>query len=65
MLSVIVKGSTRLISSFSLPTVAALVGAALSVWGLHMVYPPLAFVVPGVTLLGFGVWLALPVQRRR
>ena len=42
------------------PTLAAVVGAVLSVTGLHMVYAPLAFIVPGVALVAGGVWLALP-----
>lgn len=49
---------------FTVPTVAALVGAGLSVWGLHMVYPPLAYIVAGLGCLLAGLWLALPSRPR-
>lgn len=65
ILRAIANGSTRLLGLFTLPTVAALAGSALSVWGLHMVYPPLAFIAPGTALLAGGLWLALPAQRKR
>lgn len=65
ILGAIANGSTRLLSLFSLPTVAALVGVALSVAGLHMVYAPLAYIVPGAALVGGAVWLALPPATRR
>ena len=51
---------------FSPSTVAVLAGAALTVIGLHLVYPPLAYIVPGVTLVIGGLWLAgLPLARGR
>lgn len=34
----------------------ALAGAALTVYGLALVYAPLAWIVPGAALLSFGVW---------
>lgn len=53
-----------IIGLFSIPTVAVLVGAALTVWGLHMVYPPAAYIVPGVLLMLSGLFLALPARPR-
>lgn len=64
MLSIAAYGSKQLRESLSLPTVAALAGSVLSVVGLHMVYPPLAYIVPGAALLTGGVWMALPQRRR-
>lgn len=62
----IANGSKRFLGLFSLPTVAALAGTALSVWGLWMVYPPLALIIPGALSLGFGMWLAgIDVRRKR
>ena len=63
--SIVAYGSKQLRELLSLPTVAALVGVALSVVGLHMLFPPLAYIVPGAALVGFGVWLALPPAKRR
>lgn len=62
ILSLVANGSKRLLGLFTLPTVAALVGTALSVWGLHMVYEPLAFIVPGSALVAGALWLALPAR---
>lgn len=59
------NGSKRLISLFSPPTVAALAGAGLSVTGLHMVYAPLAYIVPGLSLLAFAAWWVAPLVRGR
>lgn len=64
ILSLVAHGSKQLAGLFTLPTVAALVGTVLSVWGLFLVYAPLAFIVPGAALVGFGVWLA-PASLRR
>ena len=63
--SIVANGSKQLRELLSLPTVAALVGVALSVVGLHMLFPPLAFIVPGVLLVVGALWLALPAKRRR
>jgi hypothetical protein len=52
------NGSTRVIGLLSPPTVAAVVGVALTAYGLFMLYEPLAFIVPGVFLTTFGLWLA-------
>lgn len=65
ILSIVAYGSKQLIGIFSLPTVAALAGIALSVVGLHMVYPPLAYIVPGLALVAGALWLALPPAKRR
>lgn len=43
---------------FSPPTVAALAGLGLTVYGLHMLYAPLAYLIPGGALTAFGLWLA-------
>lgn len=51
-------GSKRFIGLWTPPTVAALAGTVLTVMGLHMVYPPLAFIVPGTSLFLAGLWLA-------
>ena len=60
------NGSMRVVGLFSPSTVAVLAGAALTVIGLHLVYPPLAYIVPGVTLVIGGLWLAgLPLTRSR
>lgn len=64
ILSATANGSKRLITLFTLPTVAALLGAAVLIAGLHMLYPPLAYIVPGAGVLAFGVYLALPERKR-
>lgn len=64
ILSLVANGSKQLIALFSLPTVAALAGTALSVWGLWMVYAPLALIVPGAALVAGALWLALPQRPR-
>ena len=64
ILSAIANGSKRVVSLFSLPTVAALLGAAVLIAGLHMLFPPLAWIVPGAGALAFGVYLALPERKR-
>lgn len=64
ILSATANGSKRLIALFTLPTVAALLGAAVLIAGLHMLYPPLAYIVPGAGALAFGVYLALPERKR-
>jgi hypothetical protein len=43
----------------------ALGGFGLVGVGLYMMYPPLAFVVPGAALLTFGLWLAGVLPERR
>lgn len=61
------NGSRRLIGLFTAPTVAVLSGTGLLTAGLHMVYEPLAFIVPGAVLVMSGLWLAgvsLPVGKR-
>lgn len=68
ILSATAHGSTRLLRLFTPATLAALLGAALTAYGLYMVYPPLAFIVPGTALLAFGLWLAglgVPHRDRR
>jgi len=65
ILSLVANGSKQVISLLSLPTVAALVGAALSVVGLWMLFPPLALILPGTALLAGSLWLALPQAKRR
>jgi hypothetical protein len=65
MLRTTANGSKRVLSLFSPPTVAALAGAGLSVTGLHMLYPPLAYIVPGVSLLAFAAWWVAPLGRGR
>ena len=62
ILGVIANGSKRFLGFFSPPTVAALLGAALSVMGLHMLYPPLAYLVPGASLLAFAIWYVAPLS---
>lgn len=64
ILGAIANGSTRFLGLFTLPTVAALAGTALSVWGLWMVYAPLALIVPGAALVAGALWLALPQRPR-
>lgn len=65
ILSKVAYGSKQFLGLLSLPTVAALAGTALSVAGLWMVYPPLALILPGLSLLGGSLWLALPAKRQR
>lgn len=68
MMRSIANGSKRFIQGFSPPTVAALTGSALTAYGLHMLYAPLAYIVPGIALTWFGLWLAglsLPERRGR
>lgn len=65
ILSAIANGSTRVLSLFTLPTVAAILGAAVLIAGLHMLFPPLAWIVPGAGALAFGVYLALPERKRQ
>lgn len=68
ILGTIVKVGTRLIGLFSPPTIAALAGLGLTVYGLHMLYAPLAYLIPGGALTAFGLWLAglsLPQHRKR
>lgn len=60
------NGSKRLFGLLSAPTLAVLGGAGLLTTGLHMVYEPLAFIVPGLVLVVGGLWLAgvsFPVKR--
>lgn len=64
ILSAVAHGSKQLSGLFTLPTVAALLGAAVLIAGLHMLYPPLAYIVPGAGVLAFGVYLALPERKR-
>ncbi len=52
------NGSKRVLGLFSPPTVAALAGLGLTVYGLHMLYAPLAYLIPGGALTAFGLWLA-------
>lgn len=63
ILSATVNGSKRLIALFDLPTVAAILGFALLIMGLHMLYPPLAYIVPGAGFLAAGLYLALPERK--
>lgn len=58
IIDIIAKVSMRFLSLWSPATIAAIGGALLSVAGLHMVYPPLAYIVPGVVLLAFALWMA-------
>lgn len=58
ILTLTAKVGTRLIGLFDVPTCAALVGIGLTAYGLHMLFPPLAYIVPGAALLTFGLWLA-------
>lgn len=53
-----VHGSKQFVSLFSPSTVAALAGVALTAYGLHALYEPLAYIVPGLLLMIFGLWLA-------
>ena len=64
ILSTTANGSKRFGSLFTLPTVAAILGAAVLIAGLHMLFPPLAWIVPGAGALAFGVYLALPERKR-
>jgi hypothetical protein len=64
ILSVIANGSTRFLGLFTLPTVAAILGAVVLIVGLHQLFPPLAYIVPGAGALAFGVYLALPERKR-
>lgn len=50
---------------WSPPTLALIGGSALSVVGLHMVYPPLAYLAPGMCLLAFAIWWVAPAAARR
>lgn len=63
ILSATVNGSKRLIALFDLPTVAAILGFALLIMGLHMLYPPLAYIVSGAGFLAAGLYLALPERK--
>lgn len=47
---------TLVIDLLSLSTVAAFVGVALLIAGLHMIYQPLALIVPGAVLLAGAVY---------
>lgn len=38
----------------------SLTGLILTAVGLHMIYPPLALVIPGVLLMVVGAWGARP-----
>lgn len=58
ILATIANGSKRLLGLLSPSTVAALAGTALTAYGLHVLYPPLAYIVPGAALTLFGLWLA-------
>lgn len=51
------------LSLWSPATVAAIGGTVLSVAGLHMVYPPLAYIVPGAGLLALAGWMAAPPSK--
>ena len=65
ILSMTAEVGRRLIGLFTIPTVAALAGSALTVYGLRMIYDPLAYLVPGAVLVLFGLWLAgLPMSKR-
>lgn len=58
----ITQGSKRFCGSFlglfSPSTVTALGGITLLSYGLWSVYEPLAYIVPGLGLTAFGLWLA-------
>jgi ABC-type antimicrobial peptide transport system permease subunit len=49
-----VKVPKGVIGLLSVPTLAVLMGAGLLIWGLRMVYEPLAYIVPGACLLAIG-----------
>lgn len=48
----------RFFALFSPSTVSALVGILLTSYGLLQLYEPLAYIIPGLMLLAFGLWLA-------
>jgi hypothetical protein len=58
ILTAVVHGSKQLIGLLSPSTVAASVGVALTAYGLYGLYEPLAYIVPGLLLTAFGLWLA-------
>jgi hypothetical protein len=58
ILSVAAEGIKQFIRLFSPSTVAALVGVALTSYGLSLVYEPLAYIIPGAMLTAFGLWMA-------
>lgn len=60
MLTAIAEACKRFGGLFTVPTVASLAGAGLLVWGLWIVWEPLALIVPGGSLVGFGVWAGWP-----
>ena len=56
ILRAIAHGSTRLLGLFTLPTVLALVGATVLIWGLAE-WPWLARVVTGAALVALAIGL--------
>lgn len=71
MLKIAMRGTIRLLVEvpkrvsglLTAPTLAVLVGAGLLIWGLRMVYEPLAYIVPGGALTGFGALVAMRAAR--
>lgn len=64
ILTATANGSKRLLGLFSPATLAILLGGGLLIWGLYLVYQPLAFLVPGSLMLGVGGLLAWGEARK-
>jgi hypothetical protein len=64
-IAAIVQVPKQMIGLLSAPTLAVLGGAGLLIWGLHMIYEPLAYIVPGIALAAFGSLAALRMAQGR
>lgn len=64
-IAAIVEVPKQVIDLLTAPTLAVLGGAGLLIWGLHMVYEPLAYIVPGAVLAALGSLAALRMARGR
>jgi hypothetical protein len=58
MLRVTAEASKRFLGLWTPATILALSGLSALGWGLHLMYPPLPYVILGAFGLGFGLWLA-------